>query len=68
MYDERFCRMWEFYLAACEGAFQYGSAMVFQVQLGRERDSAPLHRDYIGKAENAIAKREPSKLAIRKAA
>ena len=68
LYDERFCRMWEFYLAACEGAFQYGSAMVFQVQLGRERDSAPLHRDYIGEAEKAIAMREPSKLVIRKAA
>ena len=58
MFDERFCRMWEFYLAACEGAFQYGSAMVFQAQLGRERDSAPLHRNYIGIAEQNLADRE----------
>lgn len=58
MFDERFCRMWEFYLAACEGAFHYGSAMVFQAQLGRERDSAPLHRNYIGIAEQDIAQRE----------
>ena len=68
MYDERFCRMWEFYLAACEGAFRYGSAMVFQIQLGRERDSAPLHRAYIYEAEKAIAQREQPTLSIRRAA
>ena len=68
MYDERFCRMWEFYLAACEGAFRHGSAMVFQIQLGRDRDSAPLHRDYIPEAEQAIATREPAEPTIRRAA
>ena len=67
MYDERFCRMWEFYLAACEGAFKHGSAMVFQAQLGRDRDSAPLHRDYIPAAEAKLAAREPTG-AIRRAA
>jgi len=68
MYDERFCRMWEFYLAACEGAFRYGTAMVFQVQLGRERDAAPLHRDYIAEAEQAIAEREHANVARHRAA
>ena len=47
MYDERFARMWEFYLAACQGVFFHGSANVVQVQLGREKDSAPLTRDYM---------------------
>ncbi len=47
MYDERFCRMWEFYLLACENEFRLGSAMVFQLQIGRRRDAAPLVRDYM---------------------
>ena len=55
MYDERFCRMWEFYLAACEGAFFYGSSHVFQIQLARERDAAPLGRDYITEREAELA-------------
>lgn len=44
---ERFCRMWEFYLAACEMLFRKGSLMVFQMQLALERDAVPLTRDYI---------------------
>ncbi len=47
LYDERFCRMWEFYLAACEAVFRHGSGMVFQLQLTRRRDVVPLTRDYI---------------------
>ncbi len=47
MYDERFARMWEFYLAASECAFRFGTATVVQFQLGRQRDSMPLTRDYI---------------------
>jgi len=47
IYDERFCRMWEFYLAACEAAFRNGPMMVFQLQLARRRDAVPLTRDYI---------------------
>jgi cyclopropane-fatty-acyl-phospholipid synthase len=43
--------MWEFYLAACEGAFRYGASNVFQMQLARERDDAPLTRDYIAAEE-----------------
>ena len=56
MYDERFALMWEFYLAACECAFQFGSSTVAQFQLGRMRDSMPLNRDYIG-AEKEKLKR-----------
>ena len=46
-YDERFCRMWEFYLAACEMLFRQGDLMVFQLQLAHERDAVPLTREYI---------------------
>ena len=53
LYDERFCRMWEFYLVAVEMFFRHGSGMVFQMQLSRQRDAAPLTRDYIHAAENA---------------
>ena len=35
LYDERFCRMWEFYLAGCEAAFRHGDLMVFQIQLAK---------------------------------
>lgn len=58
LYDERFARMWELYLAACICVFDYGTSHVFQLQLGRERDSVPLTRDYLGPAKDALAKRE----------
>lgn len=47
MYDERFCRMWEFYLLGCEMMFRSGAQEVFQMQLSRRRDASPLTRDYI---------------------
>lgn len=50
LYDERFCRMWEFYLIICEMAFRKGRLMVFQIQLAKCRDAVPLTRDYIGNA------------------
>ena len=51
LYDERFCRMWEFYLAVCEMAFRNGRLMVFQIQLAKRRDAVPLTRDYIAKVK-----------------
>lgn len=47
MYDERFCRMWEFYLAASEVAFRELSHMVFQLQLTKKQTAVPLSRDYL---------------------
>jgi len=47
IYDERFCRMWDFYLAGCEAAFRYGGQLNFQIQLARKQDAVPLTRDYI---------------------
>ena len=54
-YDERFCRMWEFYLAGCEVAFRYMNQMVFQIQIARRQDAVPLTRDYMIDAENGIS-------------
>ena len=53
--DERFCRMWEFYLAASEAVFRHGDHIVFQVQLAKRRDAVPLTRDYITDWERANA-------------
>lgn len=47
LYDERFCRMWRFYLASSEVAFRTGGHVVFQLQLGRGQEVAPLTRDYL---------------------
>lgn len=47
IYDERFCRMWEFYLATCEMSFRHGPMMVFQIQLSRSRSAVPLSRGYM---------------------
>jgi cyclopropane-fatty-acyl-phospholipid synthase len=47
LYDERFCRMFEFYLSGCEWAFRLGGEMVFQVQLTRALSTLPITRDYM---------------------
>ena len=55
IYDERFCRMWEFYLAGCEASFRYGGYVNFQIQLAKKQDAVPLTRDYIAQWEDAPA-------------
>ena len=47
MFDERFFRMWEFYLAGCEMAFKWGDQVVFQFQLSKKITTVPRIRDYI---------------------
>jgi cyclopropane-fatty-acyl-phospholipid synthase len=47
LYDERFCRMWEFYLAGAEAGFRAGDLVVFQLQMAKDRRAVPLTRDYI---------------------
>ena len=47
MFDEKFFRMWEFYLASCEMAFKWGDQVVFQLQLAKDNSSVPNTRDYI---------------------
>jgi len=51
MYDERFYRMWEFYLAGGIVMFENGSACNFQVQYIRDRYALPITRDYMAEAE-----------------
>ena len=47
MFDEKFFRMWEFYLTGCEMAFKWGDQVVFQFQLTKNYTSVPNTRDYI---------------------
>ena len=58
LYDERFFRMWEFYLAASEGAFRFEHLVVFQIQLARCVDTLPTTRDYIADNERILRARE----------
>ncbi len=51
IYDERFCRMWEFFLASSEMAFRYDNLLVFQMQMAKRVDAVPLTRDYQAAAE-----------------
>ena len=55
LYDERFCRMWEFYLAGSEVSFRHMGMVVFQIQLARRQDAVPLTRDYVTDAERGAA-------------
>jgi len=54
LYDERFCRMWEFYLATSEAAFRHDRLFVFQMQLARHQDAVPYWRGYQAKAEENL--------------
>ena len=54
IYDERFCRMWEFYLVGAEMAFRYDGEVVFQIQLAKRQDVIPLTRDYMFDAERTM--------------
>ena len=47
MFDEKFFRMWEFYLSSCEMTFKWGDHVVFQFQLTKKLTSVPTTRDYI---------------------
>jgi cyclopropane-fatty-acyl-phospholipid synthase len=55
LYDERFCRMWEFYLGASEATFRYGGHVVFQIQFTRDVNALPITRDYMVDWERAHA-------------
>jgi cyclopropane-fatty-acyl-phospholipid synthase len=53
IYDERFCRMWEYYLASCEMGFRFNGLFVFQVQIAKRLDALPITRDYMMDSEFA---------------
>ena len=51
MYDERFYRMWIFYLSGAAAAFEFGGMCNYQLQFARRRTGVPVTRDYLGEAE-----------------
>jgi len=58
LYDERFARMWEFYLAAAEMSFRKQNMMNFQIQLTKRQGVVPMTRDYIAHGEAELRARE----------
>jgi cyclopropane-fatty-acyl-phospholipid synthase len=68
IHDERFCRMWEFYLAGAETSFRVDGHMVFQIQLARRQDAVPLTRDYLLEREADLRRREAALADLRQAA
>ncbi|MFO1035030.1 MAG: cyclopropane-fatty-acyl-phospholipid synthase family protein [Hyphomicrobiales bacterium] len=66
IYDERFCRMWEFYLAASECAFRFGGMNNSQIQFARNQHVLPLTRDYVSAAEDRLRRLEGKTPMLRK--
>ena len=62
LYDERFCRMWEFYLVGSELSFRYDHNMVLQMQLARGINAVPITRDYMFDWERAEAARPKAQI------
>jgi cyclopropane-fatty-acyl-phospholipid synthase len=58
LYDQRFVRMWEFYLACSEMAFREGEMVVFQIQMAKHKGVAPPTRDYIARDEARLRRLE----------
>ena len=68
LYDARFVRMWEFYLASSEMAFRESDMVVFQIQMAKRKGVVPETRDYIAREEarlraNEAGFSEPLRLA-----
>jgi cyclopropane-fatty-acyl-phospholipid synthase len=61
LYDERFARMWEFYLASSEMSFRKQNLMNFQIQLTKRQGVVPMTRDYIGREETKLREIERGK-------
>ncbi len=53
-YDERFFRMWTFYLAGATASFEHGGMCNYQIQYIRDRRAVPLTRGYMAEAETAL--------------
>ncbi|MBV9882682.1 MAG: class I SAM-dependent methyltransferase [Sphingomonadaceae bacterium] len=69
LYDERFYRMWEFYLVGAEAAFRYGGMVNWQIQYVKRRDAIPMTRDYMyEEAERLRASEEPPEWHLSRAA
>lgn len=66
LYDERFVRMWEFYLAGSEMAFTHEDFFIFQLQITKKRMSVPDNRDYIAAREEALKAAEALRAPLEK--
>ncbi len=64
LYDERFVRMWEFYLASSEMSFRKQNVMVFQIQLSKRQGVVPITRDYIAREEQRLREVETAKRPV----
>jgi len=58
LYDERFCKMWEFYLSMAEAAFRFERVAVFQFQLAKRQENVPITRDYMAQKKEQLRCRE----------
>jgi cyclopropane-fatty-acyl-phospholipid synthase len=65
LYDERFFRMWEYYLASCETAFRQLGMNNFQIQMAHHQQALPLTRDYIGEEEERLRKLDSGRPRIK---
>jgi len=69
LYDERFFRMWQFYLVGAEAAFRYGGMVNWQLQYVKRRDAIPMTRDYMHEeGERLRALEEPPEWHLSRAA
>ena len=66
--DEKFCRIWEFYLAASESAIRWQNLVVFQLQLSHDQQAMPLTREYIGRGEDCLRGHEANPKGNRRGA
>jgi cyclopropane-fatty-acyl-phospholipid synthase len=66
IYDERFCRMWNFYLASSEIAFRWQDLVVFQIQLSHDPQAVPLTRDYMNSSNGALHRAKKASESARK--
>jgi cyclopropane-fatty-acyl-phospholipid synthase len=66
LYDERFFRMWEFYLAGSEMAFTHENFHIFQLQLSKRGEAVPDNREYISRNEALLAEFETKRPPLEK--
>ncbi|MCP5076185.1 MAG: hypothetical protein GY947_23185 [Rhodobacteraceae bacterium] len=62
LFDERFCRLWEFYLTLSETAFRHDRHAVVQLQLTKRHDSVPYTRDYQHQRQADLLRLEPERM------
>ncbi len=65
LYDERFFRMWDFYLAGSEMSFRFNGMMVMQIQIAKRHGTVPLTRDYIAERERRLRLAEGRRANLR---